>query len=44
MDHPLAVEALLYRDGALQLDPAAGHYPAHFPPARAGVIDPRPRH
>jgi hypothetical protein len=31
MDHAMAVEALLHRDGALQLDPATGHYPAHFP-------------
>jgi hypothetical protein len=34
MNHALAVEALLQCDGALQLDPATGHYPAHFPPAR----------
>lgn len=34
MDHAMAVEELLHRDGALQLDPATGHYPAHFPPAR----------
>ena len=33
MDHAMAVEALLRRDGALQLDPTTGHYPAHFPPA-----------
>ena len=31
MDVAMAVEALLHRDGALQLDPATGHYPAHFP-------------
>jgi len=34
MDHAMAVEGLLQCDGALQLDPATGHYPAHFPPAR----------
>jgi len=34
MNHALAVEALLHRDGALHLDPETGHYPAHFPPAR----------
>ncbi len=34
MDHAMAVDALLQRDGALQLDPDTGHYPAHFPPAR----------
>ena len=33
MNHALAVEVLLHRDGALKLDPATGHYPAHFPPA-----------
>ena len=31
MDYAMAVEELLHRDGALQLDPATGHYPAHFP-------------
>jgi hypothetical protein len=31
MDHAMAVEELLHRDGALHLDPATGHYPAHFP-------------
>jgi hypothetical protein len=25
MDHAMAVEGLLHRDGALQLDPATGH-------------------
>jgi hypothetical protein len=34
MDYAMAVEGLLHRDGALELDPAIGHYPAHFPPAR----------
>ncbi len=34
MDYAMAVEGLLQCDGALQLDPATGHYPAHFPPAR----------
>ncbi len=34
MNHALAVEQLLHRDGALYLDPETGHYPAHFPPAR----------
>ena len=34
MNHAMAVEALLHRDGALFLDPQTGHYPAHFPPAR----------
>jgi hypothetical protein len=34
MNHALAVEALLQCDGALQRDPATGHYPAQFPPAR----------
>ena len=31
MDYAMAVEGLLQCDGALQLDPATGHYPAHFP-------------
>ncbi len=31
MNHAMAVEELLHRDGALVLDPATGHYPAHFP-------------
>jgi hypothetical protein len=31
MDHAMAVEGLLQCDSALQLDPATGHYPAHFP-------------
>ncbi len=31
MDYAMAVEELLHRDGALQLDPATGRYPAHFP-------------
>ena len=31
MDYAMTVEALLHRDGALQLVPATGHYPAHFP-------------
>jgi hypothetical protein len=31
MDVAMAVEGLLHRDGALELDPATGHYPAHFP-------------
>ncbi len=31
MDYAMAVGELLHRDGALQLDPATGHYPAHFP-------------
>jgi len=31
MDHAMAVEELLHRDDALHLDPATGHYPAHFP-------------
>lgn len=34
MDHAMAVEALLYYDGALQPDPETGNYPAHFPPPR----------
>jgi hypothetical protein len=34
MNHAVAVEALLHRDGALQLDPASEHYPANFPPAQ----------
>ncbi len=34
LDHAMAVEELLHCDGALHLDPATGHYPAHFPPAR----------
>ncbi len=34
MDYAMAVEALLHRDRALYLDPATGHYPAHFPAAR----------
>ena len=34
MDHALAVEGLLQCDGALHLDPATGHYPAHFPRAQ----------
>ncbi len=34
MDHAMAVEELLHCDGALELDPETGHYPAHFPPAR----------
>ncbi len=34
MDYAMAVEGLLHRDGALQLDPATGHYPAHFPPVQ----------
>ncbi len=34
MDYAMAVEGLLHRDDALQLDPATGHYPAHFPPTR----------
>ena len=34
MDHAMAVEELLHRDGALELDPETGHYPAHFPPAQ----------
>lgn len=34
MDHAMAVEALLRRDGALHLDPESGRYPAHFPPSR----------
>jgi hypothetical protein len=33
MDYAMAVEGLLQCDGALQLDPATGHYPAHFPRA-----------
>jgi|GEM_PF-1545613 len=32
MNHALAVEALLYRDGAPFLDANTGHYPAHSPP------------
>ena len=31
MDHAMAVEELLHRDRTLVLDPATGHYPAHFP-------------
>ena len=31
MDSAMAVEGLLHRGGALELDPATGHYPAHFP-------------
>ncbi len=34
MNHAMAVEELLHRDGALHLDPATGHYPAHFPPGQ----------
>ncbi len=34
MNHAMAVEELLHCDGALHLDPATGHYPAHFPPAQ----------
>ncbi len=34
MDYAMAVEGLLQCDGALRLDSATGHYPAHFPPAR----------
>ena len=34
MDHAMAVEELLHRDGALELDPATAHYPAHFPPVQ----------
>ncbi len=34
MDYAMAVEGLLQCDGALHLEPATGHYPAHFPPAR----------
>jgi aspartate/methionine/tyrosine aminotransferase len=34
MDHAMAVKELLRRDGALELDPATRHYPAHFPPTR----------
>jgi len=34
MNHAMAVEGLLQRDGALYLDPATGHYPAHFPPVQ----------
>jgi hypothetical protein len=34
MNHALAVEVLLHRDGALYLDPETGHYPAHFPPVK----------
>lgn len=34
MNHAMAVESLLHRVGALQLDPATGHFAAHFPPAR----------
>ncbi len=34
MDYAMAVEGLLQCDDALHLDPATGHYPAHFPPAR----------
>ena len=37
MDHAMAVDALLQRDGALQLDPDTGHYPAHFPPVQQDV-------
>ena len=33
MDHALAVENLLAKDGALQLEHGA-RYPAHFPPKR----------
>ncbi len=34
MDHAMAVEELLHCDGALELDPETGHYPAHFPPVQ----------
>jgi hypothetical protein len=34
MDVAMAVEGMLQCDGALQLNPATGHYPAHFPPVR----------
>ena len=39
MEHALAVEALLHRDGALQLDPTTEHYSAHFPTAPRIELD-----
>ena len=33
MDHALAVENVLAKDGALRLEHGA-HFPAHFPPKR----------
>ena len=34
MNHAMAMDELLHRDGALHLDAETGHCPAHFPPVQ----------